>query len=446
MKRSIRGLLLLLAVSLLLSALPVQAAQTDYLSEEEWRVLLLTNRERLKEGLVPFTATSFLQAGCDTRAREIEELFSHTRPDGTDCFTVFDEVDTPIVTTAGENIAAGQRDADEVVEAWMNSPGHRANILNADFAHMGAGYHSGGAPYYRHWVQLFFTGYGCEYTKMELKLPENSQIEAGGSVDDMGILLVLTCKTCGDCYLPLMEEFCKDYDPEQEGQQTVTVSCFGMTEKFTVGSGEGNGTQEPDDPDSDCCDGGTDCPSGSFRDVDPSQWYHEGVDYALNNSLMNGTGDGKFEPDSPMTRAMLVTVLWRYAGAPEEGLSDFTDVKEDAWYAKAVAWAAKNGVVTGVGNGRFDPEGKITREQMAAILYRYSNSLGLDAAGREPLGYFPDGGMVSTYAADALSWAVAEGLITGSRVGSKTYLDPQGKATRAQVATILMRYIEGVIQ
>ena len=183
-----------------------------------------------------------------------------------------------------------------------------------------------------------------------------------------------------------------------------------------------------------------------FDDVSENAWYKDAVDYAVTNGLMNGTGNNQFEPESTMTRAMLVTVLWRYAGEPLEGENSFTDVPTGQWYTDAVAWAAHNGIVGGVGDGKFDPGGKITREQMAAILYRYCNSQGIDTSKRAELSAFPDGGKVSAYATEALSWAVAEGLINGTQKGSATYLDPQGNATRAQVATILMRFIENIVK
>lgn len=183
-----------------------------------------------------------------------------------------------------------------------------------------------------------------------------------------------------------------------------------------------------------------------FVDVPENIWYYPAVQYAVSNKLMNGIGNQKFDPEGAMTRAMLVTVLWRYAGEPRQGSNSFTDVPNGLWYSDAVAWAAHNGIVSGIGNNRFDPDGKITREQMATILFRYSNSLGMITSDRAGLGSFPDGGKVSGYAKDALSWAVAEGLITGSASGGKVYLEPQGNATRAQVATILMRYIENVVK
>ena len=110
--------------------------------------------------------------------------------------------------------------------------------------------------------------------------------------------------------------------------------------------------------------------SRRFLDLDGTQWYADGVDDIVDRGLMNGTGPVTFEPDSTMTRAMLVTVLWRSAGSPNEGTNGFTDVPADQWYTQAVAWAAQNGIVNGVGNNKFDPDAKITREQLAAVLYR----------------------------------------------------------------------------
>ncbi len=178
----------------------------------------------------------------------------------------------------------------------------------------------------------------------------------------------------------------------------------------------------------------------SFNDVSPNAWYYGAVDYAVSNGLMNGVGGGNFAPDSPMTRAMLVTVLWRYEGEPKEGKNTFTDVPDGQWYTQAVAWAAANGIVGGVGNGRFDPNGNITREQMAAILFRYADGKKLDTSKRGDLSGFPDAGKVSAWAKDAIAWAVAEKIIGGS----DGKLLPQGNATRAQVSTILMRFIENI--
>lgn len=119
-------------------------------------------------------------------------------------------------------------------------------------------------------------------------------------------------------------------------------------------------------------------------------------------------------------------------------------MKDGEWYAKAVAWAASKGIVNGVGHGKFDPNGRITREQLAAILYRYSESKGFDTSKTGNLNAFPDAAKVSDWARNAYSWAVGAGLISGNNIGGRILLDPQGSATRAQVATILMRFIQSI--
>lgn len=184
------------------------------------------------------------------------------------------------------------------------------------------------------------------------------------------------------------------------------------------------------------------CPSKAFTDLDAKAWYHEGVDYALTNGLMNGVGGGKFEPDGQLTRAQLVTVLYRAAGEPDTGkqVNPFTDVADDAWYTKAVIWAANNGIVNGVAKNTFAPDDSITREQIAAMLYRYA---GAEAAKEDKLSAFPDAAKVSDWAKEALNWAVASGLINGVADANGTAsLEPQATATRAQIATILMRWLE----
>lgn len=184
------------------------------------------------------------------------------------------------------------------------------------------------------------------------------------------------------------------------------------------------------------------CPSKAFSDLDAKAWYHEGVDYALTNGLMNGVGGGKFEPDGQLTRAQLVTVLYRAAGEPDTGkqVNPFTDVADDAWYTKAVIWAANNGIVNGVAKNVFAPDDSIPREQIATMLYRYA---GAEAAKEDKLSAFPDAAKTSDWAKEALNWAVASGLINGVADANGTAsLEPQSTATRAQIATILMRWLE----
>ena len=177
-----------------------------------------------------------------------------------------------------------------------------------------------------------------------------------------------------------------------------------------------------------------------FTDVASDAWYAQAVAYVYRQGLMSGTAQDRFSPDLTTNRAMLVTILYRLAGSPAvDSGSAFTDVSGGDWFASGVAWASANGIVTGYGDGRFGPNDPITREQMAAILYRYAGFAGQSTAGRADLSGYTDAGQVSPYAAEAMGWAVDRGLITGVSAGT---LAPGGSATRAQVATILMRFCQ----
>ncbi len=179
-----------------------------------------------------------------------------------------------------------------------------------------------------------------------------------------------------------------------------------------------------------------------FTDVKSKSWFKSAVDYVVSNELMNGTSATKFEPNTPMSRAMLVTVLWRLEGSPATDIKvPFTDLKQ-AWYKSAVAWAYENSIVNGTAEDKFSPNGNITREQMAAILYRYSQYKEYDTSAHADISSFPDAGRVHDYALEAFAWANAEGLITGTTDNGTTILAPRASATRAQVATILMRFCE----
>ncbi len=185
------------------------------------------------------------------------------------------------------------------------------------------------------------------------------------------------------------------------------------------------------------------CPAEKYTDVDTTQWYHEGVDYVIEKGMMNGTGTNTFEPNATTTRGMIVTILYRLEKEPAAGTSPFTDVDANQWYAKAVAWAAANGVVNGTSPTTFHPNDPITREQMAAILYRYASFKGYDVTQKADLAGFTDAAQISDYAKDPMAWANKAGLIGGV---SATTLQPQGSAIRAQVATILMRFCENVVK
>lgn len=183
------------------------------------------------------------------------------------------------------------------------------------------------------------------------------------------------------------------------------------------------------------------CPSRDFGDV-PGRphWAHDGIDFAISHGLFNGMSETRFEPDTTMTRAMLVTVLWRSSDMPEYSTNPFSDVPQNGWYSSAVRWASACDIVNGVGAAQFDPQGNITREQLATILYRFALYKNKEAAERKALSEYSDCLCVSSWAEDAMQWAVAEGIISGTQSQGKMLLQPRDYATRAQVATILMRF------
>ena len=187
--------------------------------------------------------------------------------------------------------------------------------------------------------------------------------------------------------------------------------------------------------------GQTQTPQTTFADVPASAWYYDAVEYVYENGLMSGVSGGRFAPDDTLTRAMLVQTLYAMEGRPAAASAGFADVASGDWYASAVNWAAANGVVSGVSETGFGPNNALTREQLALILYRFAQYKGYDVAGTSDLAAYADGSSVSGWAAEAMSWAVNAGLISG--VGGNQ-IAPTGTATRAQVAQILMNFCENV--
>ena len=183
-------------------------------------------------------------------------------------------------------------------------------------------------------------------------------------------------------------------------------------------------------------------PAEPFPDVDENDWFYDEVVYVYENGLMNGVENNRFAPNTATNRAMLATILYRLAGEPAvSGDLPFTDVESGTWYTDAVLWAAQNGIVNGLGENTFAPMNTLTREQLVTMLYRYAEAEGYDVSAAADLSGYPDADKVQPYAQEAMSWAVAEGIVAGMEDGT---LNPAGNATRAQIATILMRFCEGV--
>ena len=203
-------------------------------SQQEWDVLAYTNKERLAAGLDPLTTFTRMQWAAGTRAIELHTLFDHIRPDGSMCYTVLNDKNISGWWTAAENIAAGYGSAASVVEGWMNSPGHRANILTKDLSHMGVGYYYTNSGYGAHWVQLFIGS--CNFNSLSITgLEDGLVVERGTSLEDLGLACKLTCSH-GNSYLPLDDAYCSGYDPKDTSgePQTVTVNVLGRSTTFQI--------------------------------------------------------------------------------------------------------------------------------------------------------------------------------------------------------------------
>lgn len=256
MRKTIRLLPMMLLVCLLLSvmAMPAlaleKAADTDnttpeyaqILNDDEWQILVLTNRARFANGLDPLTAFASIQSVCDIREEELAEVYSHTRPNGETCFSLLDQTGIPYYT-AGENIAQGTKytKATRIFEAWMNSTGHRENILSSAFEHMGVGVGREGDV--SCWVQYFFTALGeaydasdsQRYTECRIVQPSDWRfLKPGMTIDEMGLYAILESPYCGTCYLPILSEYVTGYDPQKMGRQIVTVEVFGFEQTVTI--------------------------------------------------------------------------------------------------------------------------------------------------------------------------------------------------------------------
>ncbi len=257
-----------------------------------------------------------------------------------------------------------------------------------------------------------------------------------------------TCTLCRDTYkAEATEALGHEWDegtvtlePTGTGDGEKTYICLNCGEiKTEILPATGETGSDPNG-----CQYGESCGSLIFTDMPEfGNWAHAGIDFAVDKGLFKGMTETTFAPGKTMTRAMLVTVLWRSAGEPGAGAASFTDVPENLWYSKAVAWAAEQEIVNGMGDGTFRPDNQITREQLAAILFRFAKLTEMDPPERTELDTFPDAENVQSYAVEALQWAVAKGLINGIYDSSTatTFLRPGGSATRAQVATILMRFL-----
>ena len=229
------------ATSVVLSVLAVpvtnvkaQAPYESICSEYEWEELKLTNQQRASQKVPPLTTFDKAQKIGDIRSKELIKLFSHDRPDGSSCFTVYEQVGLTRYGSCGENIAAGYSNPQSVANGWWNSQGHKENILRTNYKHVGIGYtYSSGSYYGAYWVQSFFGG--CKNTKAVVKGENLNKVHSlGTKLSDMNLYAEVTCDAHGVAYMPVIDENCTGYDANKKGIQTVTLSCGETKTTFTV--------------------------------------------------------------------------------------------------------------------------------------------------------------------------------------------------------------------
>jgi len=224
--------------------------------------------------------------------------------------------------------------------------------------------------------------------------------------------------------------------PAEEPYTIVITDKAGNETRLTITVNE-----KPEEPP--VCDGGEDCPSNGFTDLDPTAWYHYGTDFVIEEGLMHGYPDQTFRPEEILSRAMFVQVLYNLEGRPAvSGQDAYEDTVEGHWYTDAILWADQTGIVKGYGNGLFGPDDAVSREQMATMFYRYSQIKGYSLT-EGNYDHFPDKADVSEFAETAMRWAVGNGLLMGMGDGT---LAPHADTTRVEFVTMIQRFVETIVE
>lgn len=409
MKRRVLSLFLLFA---LLLAVPAYAAAVpieleSFCSQTEWDILILTNQARLQQGLSPLSIFPALQSAADIRERDLAVYYSHDRPDGSSCFTALDESNLDYYA-AGENIATGFTSAAGVMDGWMNSEGHRSNILSDRFIHIGTGHNPKGGKYGTSSVQLFLSK-RCIISDLHLS-QDSLSLPRGGSLDDQALYLTAVCSDHGQCYLPLLPGMYTGFDPNTPGTQSVTVTWNGQSTILPV-------------------------EVSPFTDVSGEAYYGDAVTWAVEQNIASGTGSYRFTPSRTCTRGEVVTFLWRAAGSPVPAgsSSPFSDVKDSDYYADAVLWAYENGITSGVDSRRFAPGSPCTRSQVVTFLWRAQGSPVSAVPSTAP--DFLDVPSSASYY-QAVAWAVEAQITSGT---DAAHFSPSAPCTRGQIVTFLHR-------
>lgn len=411
----------------------VEVLGTKYYSYA-YDVIDAVNALRRQNGLRELDVDDKLMETAMQRAAECSIYYSHTRPNDTSCLDIF-----PAATVRGENIAAGQNSPAAVVSDWTNSPGHYANMVNSDYTSIGVGCFYIDGHYY--WAQSFTNGQAQNHTKsgnvksaISVPVSDNHFILGSNSstiVVKIGESVQLPTQLINsgfhntattiqvkpsDCSYPSIVTLSGQpvtITGKQPGSGAVTVKFGnGMSTSFYINV------------------------TSPYTDVTESNWYYDAVNWSDSRGIIDSANQNTFGASLPMSRGMTAMLLYRLEGSPSNVWSiPFMDV--DANYEEPISWAASCGLMSGYGNNRFGPNDTLTREQMAAVLYRYAQYKGIDTARQADISRYSDAKSVSNYAFNPICWANYEGLIVGT---STTTLSPSKTITKAEAAVIFMRF------
>lgn len=404
------------------------AALGGICSAEEWEVLRLTNAERLKAGLVPLSVFPALQNAAVTRKAEVASNYDlhHTRPDGTSCFTVLTEQKIDY-RHAGENIAAGQRTPRRVLEAWMGSEGHRDNVMNAAFTHLGCGYLAEGFLG-TSWVQMFVGG-ECAVESVSLSA-DVVTCAPGTSVDALGVAVKAVCSVHGDCWLPLDASMCSGYDPSKTGAQTVTVTYAGQGAILRVNV------------------------TDSALDVSGADgWAADWLTRADAMGLLSERNRTGFT--GRITRVQFADLAVRLAEtltgkaispAPD---GSFTDSKDEA-VLKAKAAGISSGYAAGSGY-EFRPDNPITRQEICVMLAHASDYVERQRGRLSPLDRTPtigdrfaDRDEVADWAKTQVALMTANNVMGGKADGNRTLIAPLAETTVQEAVTLAVKLCDAL--
>ena len=404
----------------------------DYKKANE--VLTIVNNERANNGLAALKMDRSLLETAMQRAAESSIYWDHIRPDGTYCFTANNKM-------TRENIAYGAWTAGQVMNMWMNSTGHRENILSSDSKSIGIGcFNYDGVNY---WIQCFGSD-EAEGTTITENKNATSKINVDADFVDLHLEKSTMELKIGESQYNVIENYEESYGLQivklnadsaiwkSSDEKIATVDDYGNVKGITPGKvtisaiiGEIELTYEV-------------TIKLPFDDVNENDWFYNAVKYNYCNKIMSGLNESTFSPNSNVTRGMLVTILYNLEGHPSiTGTSKFADVQnKNIYFYNAVVWASNNNVVSGYANGMFGPDDNITREQLATILYNYCRYKGKYKTVHADYSKFADSNKISDFAKWGMNWAVGNQIVNGSN----GKLNPQGTATRAEAAAMLFNY------